>query len=243
MRAHISNQLTYHHLLITYFPFLNPPTLYIVTKGYYLLTFLRIKILSVPILVHNGVHQPTVIIIGVDTFNVTSEQLTAVPSKTFVTSRPCCVVCGVGGGGDVWWVSDTNCRVGSLVQITCGCAYPSALRSVSVSRLQSSTIWCDYDIYDMMRMRLDVNTWMTFIRDFTISTVICHINTWFELWFLNIWCRVCDNECQKIKVTYPGCHSKNPGEFIRGNYFKSHWVKLEPGQNRYQTSYTYLNWN
>ena len=101
MRAHISNQLTYHHLLITYFPFLNPPTLYIVTKGYYLLTFLRIKILSVPILVHNGVHQSTVIIIGVDTFNVTSEQLTAVPSKTFVTSRPCCVVCGVGGGGDV----------------------------------------------------------------------------------------------------------------------------------------------
>ena len=51
MRTHISNQLTYHHLLITYFPFLNPPTLYIVTKGYYLLTFLRIKILSVPILV------------------------------------------------------------------------------------------------------------------------------------------------------------------------------------------------
>ena len=93
-------------------------------------------------------------------------------------------------------------------------------------------------IYDMMRMRLDVNTWMTFIRDFTISTVICHIKTWFELWFLNIWCRMCDNECQKIKVTYPGCHSKNPGEFIRGNYFKSHWVKLEPGQNRYQTSYS-----
>ena len=40
-----------------------------------------------------------------------------------------CRVCGggVSGGGDVLWVSDTNCRVSSLVQITCGCAYPSVL--------------------------------------------------------------------------------------------------------------------
>ena len=100
MRAHISNQLTYHHLLITYFPFLNPPTLYIVTKGYYLLTFLRIKILSVPILVHNGVQQSTVIIIGVNTYNVTSEQPT-IEDFCDVTTLLCCAVCGVGGGGDV----------------------------------------------------------------------------------------------------------------------------------------------
>ena len=76
MQSHISNQITYHHLRITYFPFLNPATLYIVTKGYYLLTFLRIKILGVPILVHNGVQQSTAIIIGVNTCNVTSEQFT-----------------------------------------------------------------------------------------------------------------------------------------------------------------------
>ena len=40
------------------------------------LTLLRIKILPVDIPVHNGVQQSTVIIIGVNTFNVTSEQLT-----------------------------------------------------------------------------------------------------------------------------------------------------------------------
>ena len=97
MRAHISNQLTYHHLLITYFPFLNPPTLYIVTKGYYLLTFLRIKILSVPILVHNGVQQSTVIIIGVNTYNVTSEQPT-IEDFCDVTTLLCCVWCGWGWG-------------------------------------------------------------------------------------------------------------------------------------------------
>ena len=33
MWDHISNKLTHHYLLITYFPFLNPPTLYIVTSS------------------------------------------------------------------------------------------------------------------------------------------------------------------------------------------------------------------
>ena len=35
----------------------------------------------------------------------------------------------------------------------------------------------------------------------------------------------------------PRVSFKNPGGFIRENYFKSHWVKLEPGENRYLTSY------
>ena len=105
MWDHISNKLNYYYILITYFPFLNPPTLYIftVTKGHYFVTFLRIESPLAPILVHNGVHQSTVIIIGVDTFNVTSGQLTiedfcdvTTQLKT-IWSCLCCVECVVWG--------------------------------------------------------------------------------------------------------------------------------------------------
>ena len=68
---------------------------------------LRIGILliPVPILVHNGAHQSTVIIIGVDTFNVTSEQLTiedfcdvTTQLKTRWSYLLCCVGCVVWVG-------------------------------------------------------------------------------------------------------------------------------------------------
>ena len=49
------------------------------------------------------------------------------------------------------------------------------------------------------------------------------------------WCSVCVtmnvNKTNKNNPA-PGVH----GKFIRGNYFESHWAKLEPDEHRYQTS-------
>ena len=88
---------------------------------------LRIKILLVPILVHNGVHQSTVIIIGVDTFNVTSEQLT-IEDFCDVTTLLCCVGCvlwvGVGMYDGlviqiVGWVHWSRSRVDVPIRLYC----------------------------------------------------------------------------------------------------------------------------